>query len=85
MLNSSRIIPVETVGVGDTISHTTDFKDVKVITRGEVARIYAEGRVRTLYTCEGVELARYVIGKPSFNVILVKAAEEQSTPLEMFA
>lgn len=81
----TKIVPVETLLEGDTIKVTGAHKDAALTLTGTVHRILAEGQVRTLYTEEGVELARYVIGKRCvLQVELIRAAAQPHSVLEVF-
>lgn len=79
------IIPLEAVQVGDIISITKDYKDTRMSLKGEVVRILSEGKKRTLFTGEGIELGSYVIGRATPRVILVHREEPEHSRLEMFA
>ena len=70
---------------GDLITCENEYKDTTQQLTGVVARILAEGKQRTLYSGEGVLMARYVIGRPCATVELIRAVSEPSEPLEMFA
>lgn len=79
------MIPVETVHQGDRITVTKPYKDITQTLTGVVHRVLPEGRARTLYTADGVELARYVIGRKSgVTVELLKPVDPGHTMLEVF-
>lgn len=80
-----KIIPLETVLVGDIISITKDYKDTKMSLKGEVVRILNEGKKRTFFTGEGVELGSYVIGRATPRVILVQRRAPEHVMLEIFS
>lgn len=79
-------IPLETVQEGDTITVTKDHKDTRMILTGTVENIIIEGNTRIIDTAEGVELARYTIGKcHGMFVQLVNTKRTENEPLELFA
>lgn len=79
------IIPVETVQEGDLITVSKPYKDTVQTLTGTIVRILAEGKVRTLFTGEGVEMARYAIGRKSgVTVTLVKRVDPAHTVLSVF-
>ena len=82
----NNFVPVETVQAGDTIFVSRPYRDTQLTITGTVERIIEEGLTRVLVTSEGIELARYTIGKKHHNkVTLLKAVAEPNEPLEMFA
>lgn len=57
--------PIETVGVGDLVSVTWKDGDVARTARSRVAEVRAFGRVRVFVSDQGIEFARYDLGKLS--------------------
>lgn len=80
-----RVIPPETVEVGDFISYQgPEERGRRVTFTGLVGYRQDVGDVRTYYTAEGASLLAWSPGRKMGTVTLLRAAEYPAQPLELF-